>query len=344
MPYRSRTPSRAPASPLAGGARRAGPGSRGAAGAPAEASEPRIAVVIPCFDEAATIGKVVRDFAAALPRAQVVVFDNNSTDGSGEIARAAGAQVIASPLQGKGNVLRHMARALDADVYVLVDGDDTYPASAAPDLVARLRRDDLDMLVGARLAGHEEGAFRRFHHEGNRLISRLISLLFRTRLSDVLSGYRVLSREFVRIVPIRMGGFEVETEMTLQALSKRLRVAEVPVPYRRRPPGSASKLSTSSDGLLILRCIVLLFKDYRPLVFFGALGAGFALASLLAGIAPIRDYIESRYVHHVPLAILAAGLAILSTVCLTAGLILDTISRLHQETIDLWRRQLREPR
>jgi glycosyltransferase involved in cell wall biosynthesis len=308
------------------------------------APAPRIAVVIPCYDEAATIRKVVEDFRKALPEADVWVFDNNSRDESAAIAEAAGARVVRSPLQGKGHVVRHMADVVDADFYVLVDGDDTYPADAAPEMVQRAQREGLDMLVGARLEEFEAGAFRPFHRAGNQLISWLIRMLFRTRLRDVLSGYRVLSRTFVDLVRLRRPGFEVETEMTLQALTKRLRVAEMPVHYGRRPQGSESKLDTWSDGFLIARCILMLFKDYKPLVFFSSLAGLLALAALIAGSAPVRDFIEIRYVLHVPRAILAAGLGILSIIFLTAGLILDTIARFHEETLDLWRRSFRDGR
>ena len=307
---------------------------------PAGAEPPRIALLIPCYNEAVTIEKVVKDFARELPQARVYVFDNNSTDGSGEIARRAGAEVVLSTGQGKGKVIQHMLDVVDADLYVLVDGDDTYPADAAPEMLARFQRDHLDMLVGARLERYEEGAFRPFHRFGNHLISRLISILFQTRLEDVLSGYRVLSRAFVRVVRTRSRGFEVETEMTLQALSKGLSVAETPVRYVRRREGSTSKLSTWSDGFLIFKCIFLLFRDYKPLVFFTTLALLLAVAALITGSAPIRDFIEMRLVLHIPRAILAAALGTLSLICLTAGLILDMIARFHQETIELWKSHL----
>jgi glycosyltransferase involved in cell wall biosynthesis len=303
-------------------------------------AEPRVAVVIPCLDEAPTIEQVVKEFARELPRARILVFDNGSTDGSAELARAAGAEVFVHPVRGKGNLLRRVFDLVDAGVYLLVDGDGTYPAAAAPALLERFRRDGLDCLIAARLERSEQGAFRPFHRLGNRLISRLTSLLFRTRLTDVLSGYRVLSRPLVDVVRIRTRGFEVETEITLQALSKRLAVAEMPVGYAARPPGSRSKLSTWSDGFLILRCMLLLFRDYKPLVFFTGLAALFALASLVAGSAPVRDFVATGYVLHVPRAILAAGLGVLAVVCLTAGLILGTISRFHAETVELWKRHL----
>ena len=306
---------------------------------------PRIAVVIPCFDEAPTIADVVRDFRRHLPDATIYVFDNASTDGSGDLARAAGAEVIHSPRRGKGNVMRHIGLAVDADVYVVVDGDGTYPASAAPEMVATLQRERLDMLVGARLQHDtDDGSFRPFHRLGNHLVSALVRFLFRADLTDVLSGYRVLSRNFVNIVRPSSAGFQVETEMTAQALTKRLAVAEVPVDYFPRPAGSVSKLSTYSDGFLIVKCAFLLFKDYRPLGFFSILAGVLALGSIVSGIGPVLDFVETGYVLRVPRAILAVGLGTLSIVFLTAGLILDTISKQHQENIELWKQVLRDRR
>lgn len=305
-----------------------------------EPTRQRIAVVIPCYDEAPTVKKVVEDFARVLPEAVIYVFDNNSADGTGQIARDAGATVVLSPIQGKGNVIRHMFRVVDADVYLLVDGDDTYSAEAAPAMIERFHRDHLDMLVGTRLESFEAGSFRVFHQFGNRLISWLVSTLFRRKLTDVLSGYRVLSRLFVEVVYLRRSGFEVETEMTLQALTKHLAIGEMAVEYGSRPDESPSKLSTWGDGWLIVKCIALLFKDYRPLFAFVGIAILLATASLLVGSAPVRDYIETSYVHHVPRAILAAGLAILALISLTAGLILDTVVRLHEETVELWKQQL----
>jgi len=304
----------------------------------------RVAVVIPCLDEAPTVERVVRDFADALPGAEIYVFDNASSDGTGDIARAAGARVVHSPRPGKGNVIRHMCRSVDADIYILVDGDGTYPASAAPALLERFRRDELDMLVASRLETHDESAFRAFHSVGNRFVSWLISRLFRTRLTDVLSGYRIISRPLIDLVHLRHGGFEVETELTLQALTKQMSIAETPASYGAREEGSVSKLNTWRDGFMIARCILMIFKDYKPLVFFTTLSALLALAALWSGSAPVRDFMETRYVLHVPRAILGASLGILSAVSLAAGLILDTIARMHSETVELWKQHFRARR
>jgi glycosyltransferase involved in cell wall biosynthesis len=302
----------------------------------------RVAIVIPCFNEEMTVGKVVRDFARVLPDAEIFVFDNASTDRTAEVAREAGAQVVFSPRRGKGSVIQHMARVVDADIYVLVDGDDTYPAAAAPALIEQFWNDGVDMLVATRLREHEAGAFRPFHVLGNQLVAKLISLLFGVQLTDVLSGYRVLSRELVKVVCLRSRGFEIETELTLQALTKNFAVKESPVPYRPRPEGSYSKLSTWSDGLLILKCIFLILKDYKPLLFFSLVAALLALASLASGVGPVLEFYQTGLVLRIPRAILAAGLGILAAVSFVAGLILDTVHRYHTENVEFWRRFLRE--
>lgn len=305
-------------------------------------SVPRIAVVIPCLDEERTIAKVVADMKAALPGAEILVFDNGSSDRTVERARASGAVVIASPRRGKGNVIRHMARVVRADVYVLIDGDDTYPANDAPRLIGRFLESGVDMLVATRLDSHDAGAFRLFHKLGNRLISRTIALLFRAQITDVLSGYRILSDRFVRLAHLRAQGFEIETEMTLQSLAKNLPFLELPIDYRSRPPGSRSKLDAVSDGLLIAKCILLLFKDYKPFVFFSAVTALLLLCSLAVGSAPVLDFYHHSFVYHVPRAILAAALALLAAMSFAVGILLDTISRYHQETIEQWNRSLRD--
>jgi glycosyltransferase involved in cell wall biosynthesis len=290
----------------------------------------RIAVVIPCYNEEITVGKVVSDFKKALPDAEVYVFDNGSRDRTAEMARAAGAYVVHSPLQGKGHVVRHAFRAIDADCIVLVDGDDTYPAEECPKLIEPVVKEGFDMVVGTRLQAHAGGAFRKFHLFGNHMLSKLVSLLFGQKITDMLSGYRVFSRNFIDSVPLHSKGFEIETDLTLQSVSKGLSVKEIPVPYRARPEGSHSKLSTFTDGALILGFIFRLIKDEKPLPFFtllAFLSFGFGLAS---GWAPIMDYLEHSYVYKVPRAILAASLMLLSAVLFGVGLILDSQVRYFQ--------------
>lgn len=297
-----------------------------------------VAVLVPCYNEALTVAKVVADFARALPGAEILVYDNNSTDKTAILARDAGAIVRPAPRQGKGNVVRQMFDEVDAQIYVMVDGDDTYPAADAPALIAEMKRSSADMVVGVRLASFAIGSFRRFHQLGNHLVARLISRLFSATVTDVLSGYRVFSRAFVKIVPLTSQGFEIETEMTLQALAKRFVISEVPIAYGRRPAGSQSKLNTFSDGFLVLKSIVMIFKDYKPLLFFSTLSGLLLLITLAAGVAPVLDYLRVRYVYHVPLAILASGTGILSALSLTIGLILHTITRYHNENFELLRR------
>lgn len=298
----------------------------------------QIAVLIPCLDEALTVARVIQDFRRELPGAAIYVYDNGSRDGTAELARAAGAVVRQAPRRGKGHVVRAMFREVEADVYVLVDGDDTYPAEAAPALLAALAEGAHDMAVGVRLEGSEPGAFRLLHRAGNRLVAGLIAWLFAARLTDVLSGYRACSREFAKSVPLFSAGFEIETEMTLQALSKGFSVHEVPIRYRARPPGSYSKLSTWRDGARVLRSILLIGKDFKPLAFFGGLGLLAGLLGLAAGAAPINDYLAHRYVFHVPLAVLAAALEVIAIVVIGIGLVLDSMVKYHQETFELLKR------
>jgi glycosyltransferase involved in cell wall biosynthesis len=297
--------------------------------------EETIAVLLPCYNEAATIGKVVADFRAALPTADVYVFDNNSKDDTARVARAAGAIVVPSPKQGKGHVVRHMFATVHADIFVMADGDDTYPAGASPDLIETLKTTDADMVVGTRLKGYEPKSFRALHEFGNKLVSKLISVLFSASVTDVLSGYRVFGRQFVGTLYLQSSGFEIETEITLQALVRKRVIREVPVHYGRRPPGSYSKLNTWSDGILVLRSVFLIFRDYKPLAFFSFLSIVCCVLGLIAGWFPIKDYAEIRYVNHVPLALLAAALELLAALFLGIGLILNAIKRFHMENQEL---------
>lgn len=297
-------------------------------------------VVIPALNEEASLPLVLAAIPSP-PVRRVVVIDNASTDATAEVARRAGALVIHSPKRGKGNVIRQMARSVEADLYVLVDGDGTYPADVAPRLIDELVRSGAGMLVGTRIDSYQEGAFRVFHHFGNRLVSSLISVLFSARLTDVLSGYRVFTRDLFKLLQLRAEGFEVEVEFTLQTLAKAFEIKEVPIEYGARPPGSYSKLTTWSDGYVILKALLLIFKDYKPLIFFAGVSAILALASIAAGIGPVREFLETGLVHRVPRAILAAGLGVLSALSLAVGLILDTVAKYHQETIGLWKQHLK---
>jgi glycosyltransferase involved in cell wall biosynthesis len=293
-----------------------------------------VAVLIACLNEEKTIAKVVADFKSALPACRVYVFDNASTDRSAELAVAAGAEVIRSPERGKGRVVQHMFRAVSADIYVLVDGDDTYSAASLPQLIDALESTAADMVVASRLEQHSPHAFRSMHKLGNRMISGLIGRLFNARLTDVLSGYRAVRRGLARSLHLQSATFEIETEMTLQALVRRRKIVEIPVPYGERPAGSESKLDSFSDGLRILKLIVLIFKDYKPLVFFlFASAVSFALG-VVAGWPPVLDYIHTRFVSHVPMALLAAALEILAVLFAGIGLVLNAIRNFHFEVLE----------
>jgi len=290
----------------------------------------KTAVLIPCYNEEAAIAAVVRDFRAALPDATIYVYDNNSRDKTVEVAAAAGAVVRREPLQGKGNVVRRMFADIDADVYVLVDGDDTYHAPSAPLLVAKLTGEQLDM-VNAQRISTADAAYRRGHVLGNRLLTGLVGGFFGKRTDDMLSGYRVFSRRFVKSFPALAGGFEIETELTVHALEMRMPFTEVPTPYKERPPGSVSKLSTYRDGLRILFMIGKLVKEERPMQAFGVASLMLALSSLLLAVPLIMTYIDTGLVPRLPTAVLAAALMILSFLALTCGLILDSVTRTRRE-------------
>ena len=297
-------------------------------------------MLVPCFNEEATIGPVVRDFRKALPDAGVYVFNNASTDRTAAMAGEAGATVVESPRKGKGHVVMHMFREVDAEWYLMVDGDSTYPAASAPDLLNVARETGADMVIGRRVTPADEllRAYRPMHQLGNRLVCGLIRATFASPVQDVFSGYRVFSREFAKTVPLAATGFDTEVEMTLQALSKGYRVTEIDVPYTSRPSGSVSKLNTYRDGARVLAAFFGILRDYRPLLFFGTLALILAVASLLAGMAPVIDYINYHYVYRVPLALLATGLGVLSALSASIGLILQTQLRYHNEVFGLLRR------
>ncbi len=289
-----------------------------------------VAVLIPCFNEAAAIGKVIADFRAALPEATVYVYDNNSGDETVAIARAAGATVRREPRQGKGHVIRRMFADIEAEAYVLVDGDDTYEAGAASAMVRLLREEQLDMVNGCRVSD-TLGAYRPGHRFGNRLFTGIVARLFGRQLTDMLSGYRVFSRRFVKSFPALSSGFETETEFSVHALDLRMPVAEVATAYRDRPAGSVSKLRTVSDGLRILHMILVLVKEQKPLPLFAVAGAGLALAGTVCGLSIIGDFIETGIVPRVPTAVLATGLMMLAFLSFTCGLILDSVARGRKE-------------
>ena len=305
-------------------------------------NEEKIAILVPCHNEETTVARVVEGFRAAVPGAAVHVFDNASTDATARAAAGAGAEVTFSPIPGKGNVVRHMFDIIDADWYVMVDGDATYPPEAAAGLLALARERRMDMVVGRRVtpAGELRATYRPLHQFGNSLVSGLIRKSFGSPIRDVFSGYRVFSRAFVKTVPLHAKGFQIEVEMTLQALSKGYAVAEVEVSYGARPAGSVSKLSTYRDGLLVLASFVVICRDYRPALFFGSLAVLLGLLSLAAGLAPILDYVFYQWVFHVPLAILATGLAVLAALSLCIGLILQTQLVYHNEMHRLVRQRL----
>jgi glycosyltransferase involved in cell wall biosynthesis len=294
------------------------------------AEAPRVAVLVPCYNEASTVAGVVKAFQAALPSATIYVYDNNSTDGTAEHARAAGAVVRKETLQGKGNVIRRMFADVDADIYVLVDGDGTYDAASAPKMIDRLLDDDLDMVNAARDAS-EGTAYRLGHRFGNRLLTGIVSHIFGNRLSDMLSGYRVFSRRFAKSFPGLAHGFEIETELTVHALELRLPIAEIRAPYGARPPGSISKLGTVRDGIRVLWTILVLVKEERPLPFFSLIAALLALSSVVLTVPIVITFVETGLVPRVPTAVLATGMMLLAFLSFACGLILDTVTRGRRE-------------
>ena len=298
-----------------------------------------VAVLIPCYNEAITIAKVVDDFRRVLPDATVYVYDNNSSDGTAEIALAHGAKVRHESHQGKGHVVRSMLRHIDADYYIMVDGDDTYPAEAAEALLRPLIEDEADMCVGDRLSNGTYGSEndRAFHGFGNTLVRKLIKLLYGFEFQDVMTGYRSFNKVFAKTLPILSDGFAIETEMSIHAVDKCWRIANVPIEYRDRPEGSESKLSTFSDGRKVLRMIMSLFKDYKPLALFGILAIIFVVWGLFVGIPVVIEYTQTGLVPRIPSAILATGLVGVGVLCLACGLILDTVVKgtRHEYELDV---------
>ncbi len=288
----------------------------------------KIAVLIPCYNEELTIKKVVLDFKKSLPNSDIYVYDNNSKDRTIEEALNAGAIVRKETKQGKGNVVRTMFREIDADVYVLVDGDDTYPAEVAQAMIDLVEAKKIDMLIGDRLSNgtYSSENKRNFHNFGNNLVQQLVNNIFKSNLNDIMTGYRVFSRFFVKNFPVLSEGFQIETEMTIFALSYRFNILEFPIIYRDRPEGSFSKLNTVRDGIRVLSVLSSLFKHTRPMLFFGIISFLFILLSLSFGTPVIIEFINTQYITHVPLAILASGLAIVAFLFFMVALILDSLA------------------
>ena len=291
---------------------------------------PTIAVLVPCYNEEVTIRTVVADFRRALPQATIYVYDNNSTDRTSEMARAAGAVVRSEVLQGKGNVVRRMFADIEAEVYLLVDGDATYDAASAPAMIRRLVDDRLDMVNGARVT-EVRAAYRPGHRFGNRLLTGLVAWTFGNGLTDMLSGYRVFSRRYVKSFPSLAVGFEIETELTIHALHLRMPIAEIATPYRERPSGSTSKLSTYRDGLRILWKILVFIKEERPMAFFSLIGLGFCLLAVVLMVPILREFLATGMVPRLPTAVLSMGLMTIGFISFACGLILDTVSRGRSE-------------
>lgn len=285
----------------------------------------KIAVLVPCYNEELTVGKVVSDFREALPEAVIYVFDNNSKDKTAQIAKEKGAVVIREKKRGKGNVVRAMFQKVDADFYVMVDGDDTYPAPDVKKLLEPVVNDQADMSVGSRLMVYDKKAFRPLHVFGNHLVKTLVNKLFGASLRDIMSGYRVMSREMVRGITIQSLGFEVETELTLQCLNNGFVIEEIDIPYRERPAGSFSKLNTFRDGYRVLMSIFTIFRDYKPLLFFTLIAGILFLAGAASGAVVVAEFIKTRFITHVPLAILAVGCILSGLLMFGIGMILNGI-------------------
>ena len=292
----------------------------------------KIAVLIPCYNEELTVEKVIKDFKRELPEADIYVYDNNSKDKTAEIAKNAGAIVKHEYRQGKGNVVRTMFMDIDADIYVMVDGDDTYPAEEVHKLIKPIEEERADMVIGDRLTNgtYQKENKRHFHEFGNNLVRKSINVLFNTKLKDIMTGYRVFNKKFVKNMPVLSPKFEIETEMSLHALDKKFIIEEIPIVYRDRPEGSTSKLNTIGDGIKVVKTIVKMFKDYKPLRFFGVIAGILFIIGLAFGIPVIVEFFKTRYITKVPTAIM-----ILSVIVGQCGVILDTVVKHHRESYEL---------
>lgn len=297
----------------------------------------KIAVLIPCYNESKTIAKVINDFKKALPEATIYVYDNNSTDGTDKIAKQAGAIVKYEHRQGKGNVIRTMFKEIEADCYLMIDGDDTYPSNKAKEMANYVLKDHVDMVIGDRLSStYFEENKRLFHNFGNKLVRGLINTLFKSDVRDIMTGYRAFSYDFVKTFPVLSKGFEIETEMTIHALDKNYYIKEIPVEYRDRPEGSESKLNTISDGLKVLKTIGRLFKEYKPMIFFGIIGLLFFMISLGFGIPVFIDYFKTKLVKRFPTLIFAGFMLMISVMSFTCGIILEVVVKKHRQLYELF--------
>jgi len=298
----------------------------------------KIAVLIPCYNEELTIEKVIKDFKRELPEADIYVYDNNSKDKTHDLATKSGVIVKKEYRQGKGNVVRSMFRDIDSDCYIMVDGDDTYPAEFVHNLIEPIKNKEANMVIGDRLSNgtYKSENKRAFHNIGNVMVRRMINRLFRSKIYDIMTGYRAFDKEFVKSFPILSNGFEIETEMSIHALDKKFLIKEIPIEYRDRPEGSCSKLNTFNDGIKVLKTIFMLFKDYKPLVFFSIWALVFLILGLLAGTPVIFEFIENKYITKLPSSVLAVRLVILSTLSFTCGLILDTVVKQNKRLYELY--------
>lgn len=294
-------------------------------------------LLIPCYNEALTIEKVVKDFRKELPDADIYVYDNNSKDRTAEIARNAGAIVRKEKRQGKGNVVRTMFREIEADIYVMVDGDDTYPAEFVHQLIKPVVDGEADMSIGDRLSNgtYQKQIKKNFHEFGNNIVRGSINLLFNCKLKDIMTGYRVFTKTFVKNIPITSPNFELETEMTLFALDKRFRIKEIPIVFRERPEGSESKINTFSDGIKVLKTIIKMFKDYKPRQFFWIIALVFVIIGLIIGIPVISEFAKTGYITKLPSAVLSTGIMILAIIIAQCGVVLDTVVKQNRENYEL---------
>ena len=305
----------------------------------------KIAVIIPCYNESKTISKVVKDYKKALPGAEIYVYDNNSSDDTAEIAKKAGAIVRYEHRQGKGNVVRSMFRDIEADCYLMVDGDGTYPADVAEEMCNMVLDGGVDMVIGDRLSStYFKENKRKFHGFGNRLVRLLINLIFRSHIKDIMTGSRALSRDFVKVCPVLSKGFEIETEMTIYALDKNFYIKEMPVNYKDREEGSESKLNTVSDGIKVVMTIARLFEEYKPMLFFGIVSVILFVITLALGVPVLVEYFDTGMVPRFPTLIVAGFLAIVAILMLICGIILQVVVRKQRETFEIMLTQSRKSR